>query len=648
MFTDNTDAPTIGGMTEAPQPQQGHPAWRHALELGPVLAAVVFAAGAAASMARMPLVAVIVIAAAIAGGLSVAAMLLARSGAAAAWAIAAAGSAAGWAAYAAVAGPWSWAALTGLVVPTVILTPLWPAVRAHEARLEAAERRRQAAAAAAAGARRWPEYLARIGHRGVQFVTREDTLSGYSVRLRLPASGRVTFKALASSRDKLEVAARVRRGSLRFEQLPGGAAHEVILHVAERDFLAETIPLPAENRRRSINDPIPLGVHADGTVCAVTLREVATLVAGVRGSGKSNMLNVLIAQLARCVDVIIFVIDLKGGRMAAPWLRPWLDAQTPRPVIDWLATTREEAEIMLRALLRGIDARSRSGAGGEKIRPSAAQPAVILIVDEAAVVFGMGMGGPRSSLEGTTNATLAGLATRLTVTGRSEAIDPILAVQRGTVTMTGSGDLKSQCSVRIGLGVATEADAALIIPDDVHVAVDLAGLQHPGSGIVQVKDGRVAPVKFYRIEHDDIAPIAAAMGNIRPAPDGVLAEAFGAEYRERWTHRGGYLVPSARQPVIAPPGVDADEFEQLVRSQLADIDQPAVFPGDDDTAHPGRRRMREFIRRSPRGVTPSAIVHLLSSEKMPVHRATVQRWLAEDEAAGLVERGSFGQWKWRP
>jgi FtsK/SpoIIIE family len=646
MFTDNTDAPTIGVMTEAPQPQQhGHPAWRHAIELGPVLAAVVFAAGAAASMARVPLVAVIVIAVAIAGGLSAAAMLLARSAAAAAWAITAACSAAGWAAHAAVAGPWSWAALTGLVVPTVILTPLWPAVRAHEARLEAAERRRQAAAAAAAGARRWPEYLARIGHRGVQFVSRDDTLSGYSVRLRLPASGRVTFKALASSVDKLEVAARARRGSLRFEQLPGGAAHEVVLHVAERDFLAETIPLPAENRRRSINDPIPVGVHEDGTVCTVTLREVATLIAGLRGSGKSNILNVLIAQLARCVDVIIFVIDLKGGRMAAPWLRPWLDAQTPRPVVDWLAADREEAEIMLRALLRGIYARSRSGAGGEKIIPSVHHPAVIVIVDEAAVVFGMGMGGPRSSLEGTTNATLAGLATRLTVTGRSEAIDAIFAVQRGTVTMTGSGDLKSQCAVRIGLGVATEADARLIIPDDVHIAADLARLSEPGSGIVQVKQRRAAPVKFYRIEHDDIAPVATATGNIRPAPDPLLREALGAEYEARWTERGSYLVPAARQPVIAPPGMDESEFEQIVRSNLADIDQ--VFPGDDDTAHPGRKRMREFLRRSPRGVPPGAIVSLLAAEKMPVARQTVQRWLAEDEAAGLVERGTFGQWKWK-
>jgi hypothetical protein len=62
------------------------------------------------------------------------------------------------------------------------------------------------------------------------------------------------------------------------------------------------------------------------------------------------------------------------------------------------------------------------------------------------------------------------------MTGRSEAVDLIMATQRGTATMTwGSVDLKSQCALRIGLGVA-KADAQLIIPDDVRIGADLARL----------------------------------------------------------------------------------------------------------------------------------------------------------------------------
>ena len=124
----------------------------------------------------------------------------------------------------------------------------------------------------------------------------------------------------------------------------------------------------------SIDNPIPIGVYEDGQVCSVTLREMATLIVGLRGSGKSNLLNVLLAQLARCADVLIFAIDLKGGRMAAPWIEPWLDHRTPRPVVDWLATDREEAERMLRALLRAGRPGPGRAAAARRSRPRPVSP----------------------------------------------------------------------------------------------------------------------------------------------------------------------------------------------------------------------------------------------------------------------------------
>lgn len=611
-------------MSSQPQPV---PQWRHAAELGPVTAITVFAAGAGLSLVRVPLLVVVVVAAVAFLAACLAAVVLSRSWPGAVWLGAAACAGCGWLAYATVRGPWSWPALTGMILPVVLLTLLWPALHGWETAREEAERRRRSEAHVQQEGRRWSELLSRVGARGVRYGGQEPTRCGYDVRLRLPESGRLTFTALARRTEQLEVAARMRRGSLRFEQ-PPGPAHEVLLHVIERDVLAETLPLPPEVRRRSINDPLSLGMHEDGTVAEVTLREVATLIVGLRGSGKSNLLNVLIAQLARCVDVLIWVIDLKGGRMARPWLEPWLAGQTPRPVVDWLATTREEAALMFEAALRGIAARSNSGSGGEKIIPSAGQPAVIIVVDEMAIVLGQNTGGPRTSMDGVTNASLAKLAKQSTILGRSEAIDGVYATQRGTVTMTGDGDLKSQCGVRIGLGVATEADARLVIADDAQIAGELARLQHPGTGIMQVKDGRAVPLKFFRIEHGDIAPIAITTGGIRPAPDPVLAAALGVPYAERWTHRAGYLAPPSRSPaaVVAAP---------------AGAGQPAVA---DDEASPARRRMREFVGRGPHGATPKMIMSLLESEGTGVARQTVQRWLAEDESAGLLEHGTFGRW----
>jgi hypothetical protein len=455
-----------------------------------------------------------------------------------------------------------------------------------------------------------------------------------TVRLKLPDTGRVRFKSLADAQEAVEIAAHLWAGAVKFER--GRTADEVLLHIAEKDMLAETVPYPAELRRLSILNPIPIGVYEDGTVCAVTLREIAALIVGLRGSGKSNLINVLIAQLARCVDVVIFMIDLKGGRTAMPWVRPWAQHKSPHPVIDWVATDRPEAEKMLKAVRRGIGARSTAGAGhSEKVIPSISEPAVIVFFEEVAAIFGMNM-GPKSSFDGTTNATLAGLGTEIVQMGRSEAIDPVLVTQRGTVTMIGSGDLKSQCGLRIGLGVADEADARLIIPDDRHAALNLARLKdRPGAGIVSMPSGRTMPVKFYRIEHEAIADIAAYFGSIRPAPDAALAAALGPEYADRWG-RAAALTGRAKPPEAVPDEVD--ELAEMIAG-IGDEDRPPT---------PARAKFRELLE-SPKGRlmgwAPGLLVRELGEAGFPVTRKTVQLWLKEEEAAGKVRRGRHGNWR---
>ena len=607
--------------TVAPPTARERAARKQALEFGPLIAGVLYVAGSLASTAGLPHLAVTVACVILGGGAVIAALITVGTGLSAVYISACGIAGAAWLGYACVTAPWSWAmaVVLALLAGAAILT--YPRLREREYRRAEKARLAAEAAALAQQQRKWPDLLARIGHKGVTFAGQEKTRAGYLVHLRLPGSGRVTYSALAPATEQLEVAARLRHGSLRFER--GDQAHKVILHVAERDVLAETIPFPADQGPMSILRPIPLGLFEDGQVCAVTLREMATLIVGLRGSGKSNLLNVLLAQLGRCADVLIFAIDLKGGRMAAPWIEPWLAGRTPKPVVDWLATDREEAERMLRALLRAVDARSRSGSGGEKIIPSPRQPAILLVCDEIAVILGVGMGGPRYSDEGVTNATLAGLATQLVMTGRSEAIDPIMATQRGTVTMTGSADLKSQCALRIGLGVASEADARLIIPDDVRIAADLARLRYPGTGVVQMgKQGRVLPVKFYRIEYDEIGQIAERYGLIRPAPDQLLAEALGEDYAHRW--RRAARIPGVGRRVMVPAGAPADQ------------------------GHPDRRRATGMLRSAGvKGMTVRAIAEQLAADGRPVAHQTVQRWLTEEAAAGRVENASYGRWKWR-
>ena len=72
------------------------------------------------------------------------------------------------------------------------------------------------------------------------------------------------------------------------------------------------------------------------------------LFAGTTGSGKSGGLNVLMATLAACDDVVIWAIDLKNGHGTGPWA----------PCIDRLATTPEEAAALLADAVAVLQARA--------------------------------------------------------------------------------------------------------------------------------------------------------------------------------------------------------------------------------------------------------------------------------------------------
>jgi hypothetical protein len=644
-------------VTAPPRPagSRGRPGLR-AVQAGLPITAAVYGVGALVSAVGLAVLPAVIGCLVIAAALVVTAMLTVRTGLPAAYACACGVAGPAWLAYASLTTAWSWLAIVALALPAAALIWLYPVIVAREDKLAAEADQAARDAAAARVQDKWPDLLARIGHSGVRFAGQQPTRTGYVVHLRLPVSGRVTYSVLAPATERLEVAARLRHGSLRFER--GDQAHQVLLHVAERDVLAETVPLPADHETLSINAPIPVGLYEDGQVCSVSLREIATLVVGLRGSGKSNLLNVLLAQLARCPDVLIFAIDLKGGRMAAPWVEPWRADRAQSPVVDWLATDREEAERMLRALLRAVQARSRSGSGGEKIIPSPRQPAVLLVCDEIAVILGLGTGGPRTSLQGVTNATLAGLATQLVMTGRSEAIDLIMATQRASISMTGSADLKSQCALRIGLGVATEAEARLIIPDDVRIAGDLARLRHPGTGIVhQGRHGRVMPAKFYRMEHEAIAPVAERYGHLRPQPDPLLEEALGEDYATRWDRaraavRGVPGRPAMTASVTAvlpnwPPAALPSGHEAAQPSGHEAAPPSAVVAAPPDARHPDRGAMIALLRSAGvKGMTVLGITEQLAAGGRDIAQQTVARWLAEEAAAGRVHAASYGRWKW--
>lgn len=457
-----------------------------------------------------------------------------------------------WLAWVAAFTAWSSWAVTVLLCGLVTFGPLWFLARhtQHRKRLrDLEEERRQRIAAEA---QKWPDILAGLGMPGVVLLERVKHGEGsYSLHLRLPVNGRVRFGVLKSRTEELEIAAGLRYGALNVER--GDTAADVWLHVNEIDVLAQTIPLPKDNTPLTINRPLPLGLYEDGTVLEVPMQGRASKTVGLRGKGKSNLINVKLAALTRCVDVVIWIMDNKGGRTARPWLLPWLDGRTDRPVLDWVATTRAENTRMLKAAVAVIEYRASSGIGGDKIIPTARMPELMLICEEVALIFGQ---------HDVANYGNAKLGLTIVQLGRAEAVSVDLVAQRGTVTMLGSGDLKSQLENTFGLGVADANDARYTFGDS-HIAADLAKLEHPGSLLVRAgRDTRIVPGKAWWVEHAEIGgPGGVAERNtyIRPDLDEGSAAAADAagEYHTRWSdERAGHLRLSSVSPpatVIPPP-----------------------------------------------------------------------------------------------
>src|ERR687894_450848 len=61
----------------------------------------------------------------------------------------------------------------------------------------------------------------------------------------------------------------------------------------------------------SIYDPIPFGIDENGDPVAVTLMYRNLLGGGEPGSGKSSLLNTIIAHAALCTDVKLWLFDGK-------------------------------------------------------------------------------------------------------------------------------------------------------------------------------------------------------------------------------------------------------------------------------------------------------------------------------------------------
>jgi S-DNA-T family DNA segregation ATPase FtsK/SpoIIIE len=418
---------------------------------------------------------------------------------------------------------------------------------------------------------RWPDIAKAIGLAGSEIMSATVDLWGWRARMRL-ARGQ-TIADVTARIPAIESGFGTHRNAVRVSPTPDDLANRCELRVLDRDPHADAVAWhgPSVN---SITQPIDMGPFEDAEPCRVLFLRRHALMGGATGSGKSGGLNVLLANLAACRDVIIWAIDLKGGMELKPWL----------PCLDRLATTPETATRLLADAVAILQARADSLAsiGRREWQPSPQAPALVIIIDEYAELAESAPGAM------THTDTIARL-------GRAVAVTMAAATQRPTQDVMGKGAVRSQMDVRISFRVREQRDVDLILGQGMRKTGWHADkLNAPGKFLVSAPEHDTPRrARAYLITDDDVRDAVARCTPARPELDRISDDALFAGLRAQPAPPSDdeFTPASEEQPntedalwsalCAAPP--EGYEIAELIR--LTGIPRATLY-----------RRLREFAK----------------------------------------------------
>ncbi|GLU46304.1 hypothetical protein [Nocardiopsis ansamitocini] len=515
----------------------------------------------------------------------------------------------GWCSWAlAAGGPWDSAGLAALGVGTVAAAVLQPASRSFEVAAEdrqaAEERIRQRAGLAGEWEARINR-ICRVDRPGVRVTdiaewmmpdpnqpgqTRE---TGMSIVVELP-KGASSWKTIRARAEDLASDADL-PDECGIEVASHGSRRRVLLLVSTVNALADDIPVGDDFSPMSIYDDLLVGMYRDGSYVKINLKWSAMALIGATGSGKSAHLALIMRQILRCPDALVFGIDFNGGKAFKPWIRPWLEGRASKPGVDWVATTAKEAHAMLDFALGAIPARSSGYSdlmaqiNDDKVPASTAIPHIQIITDETA------------DLPKEIKNKLVELSNR----SRGASIRPLTCALRA---VSAGGEqmpkpLLAQAGVRTAMRV--NEDSELTHMYGYSRGLPKAGeMPDPGYGLVQPKPSTIPRIfKGLLVKPDDADNTVVATDEHRPLMDDVTINVNRTSYLQRWerAHAAGWL---GAKPPVAPTRPAASRQDTAagkeIRPALADID----LEGAVERARAKRRELEERNRR--RGSRPQA------------------------------------------
>lgn len=616
----------------------------------------------------------------------------------------------GWCSWAIAAGPWSHAGIGSLVAGALGLGAAMAG--AHHVETKAEEQRAVVEAAVQRAtldgkrkkiADEWEDRIVRVCTGAVvQIVGVEVWESGGFSLDGECGPGGTRWKDVAVYKDALAADAKLPEGC-GVEVEPGAHRGAVLIHVSTANHLIEDVAYPDDYSPLTVNEPAPIGVRRDGAKEGPVNRQASMLLVGQRGSGKTNLMNVMLANQCRMTDSVSWVIDLNGGGLALKWMRAWHTAGRPgRAPIDWVADTPEKAQAMAQALVRISKARKvgyqdrEIAANDDKLPVDHEVPEIRVFNDEGAEIF-----STRSRRDETLRAIADDLIQTLEI-ARAAAVNETTSGLRATQDVLSDPQVLKQSTFKAGMKVAHDSELNYLFGYNHGSSVEDA--PYPGCALVQDGDGQAHPLKIYRLKPDQILDIVKATSDRHPELDELSRQAAGEAYEQRWANTGHLFGGPAPAPTATPTpatpaapqgrgvtagwdttpaGGDAqatiDQAEEARRklreamneagSRDDDLDAqfrnilaaggvtwqpPAVSAPppaglQDGDGDPRRELVYEIVAKSgPDGIGPEAIRdaigRLYPNVEVP-HAATIGRWLGSDPR---VHKPKFGRYAVRP
>jgi hypothetical protein len=255
---------------------------------------------------------------------------------------------------------------------------------------------------------------------------------------------------------------------------------------------------------------IAYGIQANGKTASVKMN-LSLMVGGVTESGKSSIMQALIADLLRQqVPVWLYISDTKEKEFRE--YSKHVGVTNGNLTVKAYETEPADSEKMIALVAKNMATRARNSEGRDWT-PSAENPLVVVIVDEFMDLH-----------ETIRKATLSPLAT-ITRKGRSDGYVAWLGTQLAQKTAV--GDIRDLVPQRISMATRNREATEMILGSG---AVAAGALSHeirddqPGTGYTMSESDRVAQrVRAAYARDEDLALIAA----------GTLPQAMIGGYREQ-------------------------------------------------------------------------------------------------------------------